>query len=95
MRVAGRITAEALLRVGEAVRPGITTLELDAVARRYMERQGAEPSFLGYHGFPGAICASVNDEVVHGIPSERVLHGTMATAQRPSRWAPFRKKRRG
>jgi methionyl aminopeptidase len=73
MRAAGEITAEALIIAGEAVRPGITTRELDAIARRYIEKRGASPSFLGYHGYPASICASVNDEVVHGIPSERVL----------------------
>lgn len=73
MRDAGRITAEALIRVGEAVRPGVTTAELDAIARRLIENSGAEPAFLGYGGYPATICASVNDEVVHGIPSDRVL----------------------
>lgn len=73
MRAAGEISAEALMRVGEAVRPGITTKELDTIARRFIESKGASPSFLGYHGYPGAICASVNDEIVHGIPGNRVL----------------------
>lgn len=73
MRDAGRITAEALKLVGEAIKPGITTLELDAIAKRYIQKQGAEPSFLGFHGYPGSICASINDEIVHGIPSERVI----------------------
>lgn len=73
MRDAGRITAQALCRVGEAVRPGITTSELDAIAKRCIEKEGAEPSFLGYCGYPGSICVSVNDEIVHGIPSDREI----------------------
>jgi methionine aminopeptidase, type I len=73
MRAAGEITAEALTLTGEAVRPGITTRELDTIARRYIEKRGASPSFLGYHGYPASICTSVNGEVVHGIPGERVL----------------------
>jgi methionyl aminopeptidase len=73
MRDAGRITAQALITVGEAIRPGMTTLELDAIAKRYIEKQGAEPSFLGFCGYPASICASINDEIVHGIPSDRVI----------------------
>jgi methionyl aminopeptidase len=73
MRDAGRITAQALITVGEAIKPGMTTLELDAIAKRYIEKQGAEPSFLGFCGYPGSICASINDEIVHGIPSDRVI----------------------
>lgn len=73
MKVAGRITAEALNCVGEAIKPGVTTLELDSIAKRYIEKCGAIPSFLGYGGFTGTICASVNDEVVHGIPGARIL----------------------
>jgi len=73
MRDAGRISAEALQAVGEAIKPGMTTLELDAIAKRYIEKQGAEPSFLGFCGYPASICASINDEIVHGIPSERVI----------------------
>lgn len=73
MRDAGKLSAEALSAVGEAVRPGVTTLELDSVARRFIKKSGGEPSFLGYHGYPAAACVSVNDEVVHGIPGDRVL----------------------
>ncbi len=73
MRAAGTIAAEAHRLVKEAVRPGVTTAELDAIARRHIEKCGAEPSFLGYMGYPATINASVNDEVVHGIPGERVL----------------------
>lgn len=69
MRTAGRITAEALAVAREAIRPGISTLEVDRRVRRYIEKCGATPSFLGYGGFPGACCLSLNDEVVHGIPS--------------------------
>ena len=73
IRAAGKITAEALALVGEAIKPGVTTIALDAIAKRYIEKSGAVPAFLGYSGFPATICASVNDEVVHGIPSERIL----------------------
>lgn len=73
LRAAGEISAEALMRVGESVRPGITTRELDTIARKFIESKGASPSFLGYHGYPASICASVNDEIVHGIPGSRVL----------------------
>jgi methionyl aminopeptidase len=74
MREAGRITAEALLVAKEAVRPGISTKELDAKIRRHIEKCGATPSFLGYSGFPGSACISINNEVIHGIPSaKRVL----------------------
>ncbi|MEF9934425.1 MAG: type I methionyl aminopeptidase [Clostridium sp.] len=74
MRKAGTIVAETLLKLEEAVKPGITTLELDKIAEEYILRSGARPSFKGYGGFPGSICASVNEEIVHGIPSsKRVL----------------------
>lgn len=71
MREAGRITARALRLVGEAVRPGVTTAELDEVAEATIRDAGAVPAFKGYHGFPGTICASINEEVVHGIPSAK------------------------
>ena len=71
MKEAGRITGEALLVARELVRPGISTKELDNAIRAYIEKCGAKPSFLGYHGFPGAACISINDEVIHGIPSEK------------------------
>ena len=71
---AGRITGEALLLARERVREGVTTKELDRVIREYIEKQGAKPSFLGYGGFPASACISINDEVIHGIPSKnRVL----------------------
>jgi len=74
MRVAGRITGEALLLGGEMVKPGISTKEIDNAIRRYIEKCGAKPSFLGYGGFPASACISVNDEVIHGIPSRgRIL----------------------
>jgi methionyl aminopeptidase len=73
MREAGRILAltHALLR--ENIRPGVTTGELDTLAEEFVREQGAEPSFLGYRGFPASLCVSVNEEVVHGIPGPRVL----------------------
>ena len=71
---AGRITGEALLIAREKVREGISTKELDTVIREYIEKCGAKPSFLGYGGFPGSACISINDEVIHGIPSkDRIL----------------------
>jgi methionyl aminopeptidase len=74
MRVAGLVVASTLQLVADAVRPGISTRELDALAHENILQMGASPSFLGYHGFPAVICTSVNDEVVHGIPGPRVLH---------------------
>ena len=74
MREAGRITGEALLVARDRIRPGISTKELDDVIRHHIEKQGAKPSFLGLYGFPGSACISINDEVIHGIPSkDRVL----------------------
>ena len=73
MRRAGLVVGGALEKLRAAVRPGISTEELDAVAEDHIRSSGATPSFLGYHGFPASICASVNDEVVHGIPGQRVL----------------------
>ena len=68
---AGRITGEALLIAREHVREGVSTYELDHVIREYIERSGAKPSFLGYNGFPASACISINDEVIHGIPSKK------------------------
>ncbi len=73
MRRAGRIVAQVLHNIGKAIRPGITTVQLDNLARRFIKSQQAEAAFLGYHGFPACICTSVNEEVVHGIPSLRRL----------------------
>jgi methionyl aminopeptidase len=69
MREAGRISAKALRKTGELVRPGISTLELDRFAENLIRMEGARPAFLGYNGFRGSICASINDQVVHGVPS--------------------------
>ncbi len=73
MREAGRISAMALKVAGEAVEPGVSTWEIDRVARKYIESQGAVPSFLGYGGFPASACISVNNVVIHGIPSKRQI----------------------
>ena len=70
MKEAGRITGEALLVARDHVRPGISTYELDRFVREHIERAGAKPSFLGYGGFPASACISINDEVIHGIPSK-------------------------
>ena len=68
MRDAGRISARALKLAGEAVEPGVSTWEIDRIVRRYIEGQGAVPTFLGYGGFPASACISVNNVVIHGIP---------------------------
>ena len=74
MREAGKVTAAVLKLMTELVKPGISTLELDAAAEKTIRSFGATPLFLGYYGFPGTICASVNEEVVHGIPKkDRIL----------------------
>ncbi|HWR44410.1 type I methionyl aminopeptidase [Sporomusa sp.] len=73
LRDAGRIVAETLNEVKKAVKPDVTTLELDRIAEQYIKSKGAVPAFKGYHGFPGNICASVNEEVVHGIPGLKRL----------------------
>jgi methionyl aminopeptidase len=73
MRAAGRVVAEMHEAIRATARPGVTTLQLDAAARGVLARRGATSNFLGYHGYPAVICASVNDEVVHGIPGDRVL----------------------
>jgi methionyl aminopeptidase len=69
MREAGLVVAHTLAAVAAAVRPGVSTAELDALAEREIRAAGATPSFLGYHGYPATICTSVNDQIVHGIPS--------------------------
>ena len=76
MRKAGRVVAEMHARIRDAVRPGVTTAELDQVGRDVLERRGAASNFLGYGHppFPGVICASPNEVIVHGIPGPRVLH---------------------
>lgn len=73
MRAAGQIVAGVLLRLSERVAPGLTTKALDMAAREYIDARGAVCAFVGYRGFPAAVCISVNDEVVHGIPGEREL----------------------
>lgn len=74
MRKACIISAGALQVAGEAVKPGVTTYEIDQIAYRYIKKQGAEPNFLNLYGFPATACISINDEVIHGIPSKtRVL----------------------
>jgi methionyl aminopeptidase len=73
MRAAGRVVAEMHEAIRMAAVPGVTTLQLDRVARDVLTARGAGSNFLGYHGYPAVICASVNDEIVHGIPNERPL----------------------
>ena len=69
MRIAGALVAQALTAVTAAARPGLSTGDLDAIAERVIRDGGGVPSFLGYHGYPASICASVNDQIVHGIPA--------------------------
>lgn len=73
IRRAGEIAAGAVKAAGAAVRPGMTLLELEQICVEYIRSRGGEPTFLGYRGFPGAVCLSVNEEVVHGIADERAL----------------------
>ena len=73
MRASGRLAAQVLASVARSVRPGVTTRELDEVADRLIRASGAKSAFLGYRGYPGHICVSVNEEVVHGIPGPRVI----------------------
>jgi len=73
IRQAGRIVALTLGEVAKAIRPGVKTKELDEIAEAFIRSQNARPSFKGYRGFPGSICVSVNEELVHGIPGERRL----------------------
>ncbi len=73
MRPANRLVAQVLRELREAVRPGVTTAVLDELAEKRIRGEGGEPAFKGYHGYPATICASVNDQVIHGIPSARAL----------------------
>ena len=73
MRQACKITAAARALAGDMVRPGVSTKQIDRAVREYIVAQGAKPSFLGYHGYPGSACISVNQEVIHGIPGGRIL----------------------
>lgn len=75
MAAAGAIVGEALVAVRQAAQPGMTTLDLDRIAEETIRAAGATPTFKGYQGFPGSICASVNDVIVHGIPSDAVVLG--------------------
>ncbi len=70
MRIAGRYTYETLKKVGEAVRPGVTTAQLDKIAEHFIHSKGCTGSFKGYGGFPGTVCASVNDTIIHGFPDD-------------------------
>ena len=72
-RASNRIVAEVLSVLREKVKPGVTTRELDKIAEGVTEKRGARPAFKGYRGYPYSLCASVNEEVVHGMPSNRVL----------------------
>ncbi|MFC2068334.1 type I methionyl aminopeptidase [Chloroflexota bacterium] len=74
MRQAGRIVAAVLRELSKQLRSGMITRELDMIAVKVSEELGAKPSFRGYRGFPASLCVSVNDEIVHGIPSERILY---------------------
>ena len=74
MRAAGLVVADTLQLLRESVEAGMTTGDLDEIARGAIAAAGAQPSFLGYHGYPGVICVSVNEEIVHGIPGERVIN---------------------
>lgn len=73
MRDAGRVVSTALARMRDAVEPGVSTAALDSIARDVITCAGGSPSFLGYNGFPASICSSLNEEIVHGIPSEKVV----------------------
>lgn len=73
MRRAGKITAAARALARDMVKPGVTTQQIDKAVFQFIKSQGAVPSFLNYHGYPGSACISVNDEVIHGIPGKRVL----------------------
>lgn len=73
MKDAGRVSANALRAAGKAVQPGVSTAEIDSIVRNYIEKQGGKPSFLGYGGFPASACISVNNVVIHGIPSKSLI----------------------
>lgn len=80
MRQAGRIVGEVLYELSQAVKPGITTAQLDTLALRCIRKNNAEPAFLGYNGFPASICVSVNEELVHGIPGlRRLINGDIVS----------------
>ena len=73
MRRAGRLVAETHAFLKQYIKPGITTKELDQAAEEFIRRNDGIPAFKGYNGFPGSICASINEEVVHGIPGDRIV----------------------
>ncbi len=73
MRRAGKVVGDTLAMLEDVVKPGMTTAKINRLAEDYIIKQGAKPSFKGYYGFPASICTSINEEVVHGIPSDRVL----------------------
>ena len=73
MREAGQVVAETIAQLERTIEPGMKTKELDAIANRHINRLGAKPSFKGYRGFPATICVSLNEEIVHGIPGDRVI----------------------
>lgn len=73
MQDACTLSARALKLAGEAVEPGVSTKEIDTIVQKFIEEQGAKPSFLGYGGFPGSACVSVNNVVIHGIPSKKII----------------------
>jgi len=80
MRKAGIIAAEALKLTGDSLKPGITTLEVDKIAHQFITQKGGKAAFLGYNGFPASICISINEEVIHGIPSNRkILSGDIVS----------------
>ena len=73
MRKAGALLYDVLCRLREAIKPGMSTAELDVYAEQLIRKHKAIPSFLDYNGYPASICTSINEEVVHGIPSDRVI----------------------
>lgn len=90
MRQAGRITAAARALARDMVTPGITTAQIDREVRHFIEKNGARPTFLGYGGFPGSLCVSVNDEVIHGIPGSRVIRdGDIVSVDVGATWKGF------
>ena len=91
MKVAGRITGEALLVAKEMIQEGVTTKEIDEKICRYIKKQGAKPTFLGYGGFPGSACISINDEVIHGIPSHNKIlkNGDIVKIDVGAQWKGF------
>lgn len=73
LRISNQIVAKTLAEIAKVIKPGVSTADLNKIAEEYIRDNGGVPGFLGYHGYPKSICTSVNDEVVHGIPSEKVI----------------------